>query len=48
MEYCGYGSLSDMMMRGRFGLTETEIRYLISQVLLGIAYMHNQRKIHRV
>ena len=48
MEYCGAGSVSDLMLRGQFSLTEEEIRYLLSQVLLGIAYMHKQRKIHRV
>lgn len=48
MEYCGAGSISDLMMKGRFSLKEEEIRYVISQMLLGIAYLHQQRKIHRV
>ena len=48
MEYCGAGSLSDLMMKGRFSLKEEEIRYVVSQMLLGIAYLHQQRKIHRV
>ncbi|KNB41643.1 serine/threonine-protein kinase [Blastocystis sp. subtype 4] len=47
MEYCGAGSLSDLMMKGRFSLKEEEIRYVVSQMLLGIAYLHQQRKIHR-
>lgn len=48
MEYCGAGSMSDLMMKGRFNLKEDEIRLVISQVLVGLAYLHDQRKIHRV
>ena len=48
MEYCGAGSLSDLMMKGKFTLREDEIRFVISQVLLGIAFLHDQSKIHRV
>lgn len=48
MEYCGGGSLSDLMMKGRLTLREDEIRYVISEVLMGLAYLHDQRKIHRV
>lgn len=48
MEYCGCGSLSDLMMKGRFSLKEEEIRYVISEVLMGVAYLHSEKKIHRV
>ena len=48
MEFCGGGSLSDLIMKGKFTLKEDEIRYVIAEVLLGIAYLHEQRKIHRV
>lgn len=48
MEYCGAGSISDLMMKGRFPLKEDEIRLVVSQVLVGLAYLHDQRKIHRV
>ena len=48
MEYCGAGSLSDLMLKGRLILTEEEIRYVLSEVLLGITSLHQQRKIHRV
>lgn len=48
MEYCGAGSMSDLMCRGRFTLKEEEIRIVISQVLLGLSYLHKQHKIHRV
>lgn len=48
MEYCGAGSMSDLMMKGRFILKEEEIRLILAQVLLGLAYLHDQKKIHRV
>ena len=48
MEYCGCGSLSDLMMKGKFTLKEDEIRYVLSEVLMGIAYLHSKKKIHRV
>ena len=48
MEYCGAGSMSDLMYKGRFQLKEEEIRLVIAQVLLGIAYLHKENKIHRV
>ena len=48
MEYCSNGSLSDLMMRGKFSLKEDEIRYVISEVLMGVAYLHKDKKIHRV
>lgn len=48
MEYCGAGSMSDLMMKGRFRLKEEEIRLVLAQVLLGLAYLHDQKKIHRV
>ena len=48
MEYCGGGSLSDLTMKGRVPLKEDEIRYVISEVLIGVAYLHENNKIHRV
>ena len=48
MEYCGGGSLSDLMMKGRITLKEEEIRYVMSEMLMGVAYLHSQKKIHRV
>lgn len=48
MEYCGAGSMSDLMMKGRFSLKEEEIRLVVAQVLLGLEYLHGQNKIHRV
>ena len=40
--------MSDLMMKGRFILKEEEIRLILAQVLLGLAYLHDQKKIHRV
>lgn len=48
MEYCNCGSLGDLMMKGRFTLKEDEIRYVISEVLMGVAYLHSKKIIHRV
>lgn len=48
MEYCGGGSLSDLMMKGRFTLKEDEIRYVLAEILMGIAYLHSEKKVHRV
>lgn len=48
MEFCGYGSLSSLMMKGHFSLREDEIRYVISDILMGVVYLHGKRKIHRV
>ena len=36
------------MMKGRINLKEEEIRYVMSEMLMGVAYLHSQKKIHRV
>ena len=36
------------MMNGTFSLKEEEIRMVLAQVLLGLAYLHEKRIIHRV
>lgn len=48
MEYCGAGSMSDLMMKGRHPITEGEIRFLIAQILLGLSHLHSLNMIHRV
>lgn len=48
MEYCGGGSLRDLTLKGRIPLKENEICYILSELLLGLMYMHDQKKIHRV
>lgn len=47
MEYCGAGSMSDLMMKGRHPITEGEIRFLIAQILLGLSHLHSLNMIHR-
>ncbi|XP_036603574.1 mitogen-activated protein kinase kinase kinase kinase 1 isoform X1 [Trichosurus vulpecula] len=46
MEFCGAGSLQDIYhMTGP--LSELQIGYICREVLQGLAYLHNQGKIHR-
>ena len=48
MEYCGAGSMSDLMMKGQFTITEEEIKFIMAQILLGLAHLHSLNMIHRV
>ncbi|XP_058876345.1 mitogen-activated protein kinase kinase kinase kinase 5-like isoform X2 [Acipenser ruthenus] len=46
MEYCGGGSLQDVYnVTGP--LTELQIAYVCREMLKGLDYLHNQKKIHR-
>ncbi|XP_041092190.1 mitogen-activated protein kinase kinase kinase kinase 5-like [Polyodon spathula] len=46
MEYCGGGSLQDVYnVTG--SLTELQIAYVCREMLKGLDYLHNQKKIHR-
>ncbi|XP_050415231.1 serine/threonine-protein kinase 3 isoform X1 [Patella vulgata] len=47
MEYCGAGSLSDIMRLRNKTLNETEIATVLSYTLKGLDYLHSRRKIHR-
>ena len=47
MEYCGAGSVSDIMRLRRKTLTEPEICAVLSCALRGLEYLHLRRKIHR-
>ncbi|ESO85274.1 hypothetical protein LOTGIDRAFT_130700, partial [Lottia gigantea] len=47
MEYCGAGSLSDIMRIRNKTLNETEIATVLSYTLKGLDYLHSRRKIHR-
>lgn len=47
MEYCGAGSVSDIMRLRRKTLTEDEIATVIYYTLKGLEYLHERRKIHR-
>ncbi|XP_066948018.1 serine/threonine-protein kinase 3 isoform X9 [Macrobrachium rosenbergii] len=47
MEYCGAGSVSDIMRLRKKTLTEEEIATVILDTLRGLEYLHLRRKIHR-
>ncbi|CAL1278873.1 unnamed protein product, partial [Larinioides sclopetarius] len=47
MEYCGGGSVSDIMRLRKKTLTEEEIATILNDVLKGLEYLHYRRKIHR-
>ncbi|KAF7490394.1 Serine/threonine-protein kinase 3 [Sarcoptes scabiei] len=47
MEYCGGGSVSDIMRFRKKTLTEEEISIILKDTLLGLEYLHTHRKIHR-
>ncbi|XP_037714371.1 serine/threonine-protein kinase hippo [Drosophila subpulchrella] len=47
MEYCGAGSVSDIMRLRKKTLTEDEIATVLSDTLKGLVYLHLRRKIHR-
>lgn len=47
MEYCGAGSVSDIMRLRKKTLTEEEIATILSDTLMGLEYLHLRRKIHR-
>ncbi|KAI0237135.1 Serine/threonine-protein kinase 3 [Lamellibrachia satsuma] len=47
MEYCGAGSVSDIMRLRNKTLTETEIATILLYTLRGLEYLHERRKIHR-
>lgn len=47
MEYCGGGSVSDIMRLRKKTLSEEEIATILRDTLLGLEYLHARRKIHR-
>ncbi|ORY44801.1 Pkinase-domain-containing protein [Rhizoclosmatium globosum] len=47
MEYCGAGSVSDLMEFCNMTLSEDQISVVCRYALKGLAYMHSMRKIHR-
>ncbi|XP_054166856.1 serine/threonine-protein kinase 3-like isoform X2 [Oppia nitens] len=47
MEYCGGGSVSDIMRMRKKTLSEDEISTILRDTLLGLEYLHQRRKIHR-
>lgn len=47
MEYCGAGSISDIMRARRKPLSELEISAVLRDTLKGLQYLHDLKKIHR-
>lgn len=47
MEYCGAGSICDLMAICDKTLVEDEIAAVMAQSMLGLKYLHEHRKIHR-
>jgi len=47
MEYCGAGSVADIIRLRRKTLTEDEIATVLKDTLKGLEYLHFMRKIHR-
>lgn len=47
MEYCGAGSVSDIMRLRRKTLNECEIGAILKDTLQGLSYLHGLKKIHR-
>lgn len=47
MEYCGAGSVNDVIRLRKKTLTEDEIATVLSDTLMGLEYLHLRRKIHR-
>lgn len=47
MEYCGAGSVSDIMRLRKKILTEEEIGTILCDTLKGLEYLHLRKKIHR-
>jgi len=47
MEYCGGGSVSDLLHLRKNTLSEDEIVVILRDTLKGLEYLHTQRKIHR-
>ncbi|KAF9382575.1 hypothetical protein BGX21_001792, partial [Mortierella sp. AD011] len=46
LEYCGGGSVEDLIRLSDGPLAESEIGWIMSQVLLGVTFLHNKDHIH--
>lgn len=47
MEYCSAGSLSDIMRICNRTFSEAQVAAIMRHALMGLAYLHGQKKIHR-
>lgn len=46
MDYCGMGSLKDMMKTCMEALNESQVSYTVQQTLRGLAYLHSTNILH--
>ena len=46
MDYCGVGSIKDIMQTCKDTLNEQQATYVIQQTLKGLAYLHSQNILH--
>ncbi|KAG0051395.1 hypothetical protein BGZ83_003818 [Gryganskiella cystojenkinii] len=46
LEFCGAGSVADLIRLSDGPLTEAEIGWMMSQILLGLAYLHSRDHVH--
>ncbi|KAG0010102.1 hypothetical protein BGZ81_002976, partial [Podila clonocystis] len=46
LEYCGGGSVADLIRLSDGPLSEGEIGWIMSQILLGLAYLHGKGHVH--
>ena len=46
MEYCGAGSVSDIMKLRRKTLTEEEMSVIVRDTLMGLSYLHSMKKMY--
>jgi len=47
LEYCGAGSIADVMVALDRPLDESEIRAVLMETLMGLQYLHDNRVVHR-
>ena len=47
MDYCKYGSLSDLMSKRKRAFTEEEIRFILKEILDALVYLHENEILHR-
>lgn len=47
MEFCGAGSVSDLMRITDKTINEEQIAVIVKDSLKGLVYLHSKRKIHR-
>lgn len=47
IEFCGGGAVDSIMVDLEKPLNEDQIRYICHEMLVGLAYIHSQKVIHR-